>query len=83
MHTTTSTCGSIHDAHVDNEFIDDCPFCGGIAHLQHTWTASYWVECDDCGAEISDPSTNFGDDKDKRQHIYSARRAIKAWNRRA
>ena len=28
MHTTTQ--GSIHDAHIDGEFIDDCPFCGSI-----------------------------------------------------
>ena len=78
MHTSTSPCGTIHDAAPDHEFIDDCPFCGGIATLTHTWTAHYWVECGDCGAEVSDPSTDCSDDHDKREHIYSARRAIKS-----
>ena len=58
-----------------------CPFCGSkTAELANTHTASYWVECGTCGAEIHDQKTSRGDGM--RAHRASAFRAIEAWNRR-
>lgn len=58
-----------------------CPFCGFPGNLEHTWTASYWIECEGCGAQVhgQDP---VGEAYDRRAHIAGARSAIKAWNSR-
>lgn len=59
-----------------------CPFCGEKdADLHNTHTASYWIECGTCGAEIHDPKTGSSDTM--RSHRNSAFRAIAAWNTRA
>lgn len=65
-----------------------CPFCGsGEVALRNTWTASYWVACDDCGAEVhggdkgvrrfKDPDRNY------KAHERAKALALAAWNRRA
>jgi hypothetical protein len=38
-----------------------CPFCGGMADYANTWTPSFWIECQECGAEVSDGDGLFGD----------------------
>ena len=59
-----------------------CPFCGcSDIELTHTWTAHYWMECTGCGAEVSDPKSG-GNHRNPKAHIASAKRALKAWNRR-
>ena len=57
-----------------------CPFCGGEGKLEHTWTASYWIECVDCDAEVS--GTWSGDASKPQDHKKAARSAVTAWNRR-
>jgi len=61
-----------------------CPFCGGSAELQNTWTPSYWVECIDCEAQVHDPDSAWVrcDAEMKSKHTASAKRAVKAWNKR-
>ena len=59
-----------------------CPFCGGRAGLHHTWTASYWLECGECGAEMHDTG-RIGSHDSKAAHLASARRVVRTWNRRA
>ncbi len=58
-----------------------CPFCGGAnLELQNTWTPCYWIECQVCGVQMSDPG--FNRKHTPRGHAASKRAAIKAWNRR-
>lgn len=57
-----------------------CPFCGGAGKLEHTWTASYWIECEDCEAQAS--GTWSGDASKPQDHKRAVRSAIDAWNRR-
>lgn len=57
-----------------------CPFCGGEARLEHTWTASYWIECVECNAQ-ADGSWS-GDASKPQDHRRAAQSAIDAWNRR-
>lgn len=58
-----------------------CPFCAHkSAVLANTWTPHYWVECDSCGAEISDPRSARSDSL--AAHRASAMRAIAAWQGR-
>lgn len=60
-----------------------CPFCGsGLVTLEHTHTASYWLECEGCGAEMHDIG-NIGKSDSKPAHLASVRRVLKAWKRRA
>lgn len=73
--------GSVIDVELDGEEVKPCPFCGGAAELSHTWTACYWMECEHCGAEISDPEAD-GDDQSPASHMLSAERALAAWNAR-
>ena len=57
-----------------------CPFCGHVPELNNTHTPSYWMECNGCGCEISDPRHATGEGE--RSHRASALRAIKAWQDR-
>lgn len=59
-----------------------CPFCGSEdLELNNTHTACYWVECSQCGAEVS--GTAIYSDSDKPEdHLEAAKSAISAWNRR-
>lgn len=61
--------------------LSSCPFCGGEAKLEHTWTASYWIECESCEATAS--GTWSGDASKPADHKRAAQSAINAWNRRA
>lgn len=57
-----------------------CPFCGSRdIELQHTWTASYWLECKVCGCELHD-NGRIGSHANPECHLTSARRVIKRWN---
>lgn len=58
-----------------------CPFCGGKAELENTWTAHYWVECKGCGAQMSDMALNRNAD-DLADHKASMNDASHAWNKR-
>lgn len=58
-----------------------CPFCGGRAELTHTWTAHYWIECQDCEAEV--PGQFSGKEHREADHRRAAESAIDAWNQRA
>lgn len=60
----------------------DCPFCGHPhPSLEHTWTASYWLECVGCGAEVHD-NGRIGGAESQSAHLASARRVVKRWNTR-
>lgn len=69
------------DVELTHELILPCPFCGSNPKLEHTWTASYWIECEDCGASVGDPRIS-GDPENRRSHMASAKRALNAWNSR-
>ena len=58
-----------------------CPFCGcAVLELSNTHTASYWIECTNCGAQVTGEPF-YGDDK-ALNHLLAKRSAVKAWNRR-
>jgi transcription elongation factor Elf1 len=58
-----------------------CPFCNGHAHLENTWTASYWVECEDCLGQVSEQGVDRNPD-DTDHHKASMDAAAAAWNKR-
>lgn len=63
-----------------------CPFCGSAnLELGNTWTACYWIMCDDCTAEVH--GEPFGEDDGKghyrvRAHRKAKASAIEKWNTR-
>ncbi len=59
-----------------------CPFCGGNAQLDNTWTAHYWVECTSCEAQVADPAIEFLDHQNISHHRQSMNQAAVAWNTR-
>lgn len=74
--------GIFHAVITENDHVEKCPFCGSDDIIvQNTWTASYWVECSDCGAEMHTQSSGDHDNKD--HHLREARAALDAWNVRA
>lgn len=71
----------------ESKMIRRCPFCGERERLSinNTHTASYWVSCDGCGAEVHGES--FGkhlrsDQLTLREHKLAKKSALAAWNRR-
>ena len=42
--------------------LEECPFCDGNPRVVHTWTASYWIECD-CGIQYHLPDEIGEDDE--------------------
>lgn len=64
-----------------------CPFCGNRElEVTNTHTASYWVECLECGAEVSGEYGGDGFQTEtafRAGHELALRSAVKAWNRRA
>lgn len=68
------------DAELKSAHLAPCPFCGGAGKLEHTWTASYWIECEDCDAQADGPWS--GDASKPQDHKRAAQSAIDAWNRR-
>ncbi|MBC8719260.1 Lar family restriction alleviation protein [Ochrobactrum sp. Marseille-Q0166] len=43
-----------------------CPFCGGTnVDVSNTWTPSFWVECDDCSAQVHGESFQGPERKDR------------------
>ena len=71
---------------LDNRLsVRSCPFCGHSAELQNTHTPCYWVECSNCGAQITADIHSYRNEKEhysKKLHKESALRAIELWNRR-
>jgi Lar family restriction alleviation protein len=66
-----------------------CPFCGGEeVELTHSLTASYSIECANCGAQV--PGQYGGElcpgtanpDHDNDAHLAAAKDALAAWNSR-
>ncbi|WP_273794610.1 hypothetical protein [Brucella intermedia] len=50
----------------DHFFLDVCPFCGGNdVDLANTWTPSFWVECEDCSAQVHGEAFEGPDRKDR------------------
>ena len=70
----------------DHPNLRPCPFCGSDSVImEHTWTPSYWVECEDCGARVSDNRSRTWDNPDLISlafHKRSMRYAAEAWNSR-
>jgi Lar family restriction alleviation protein len=68
----------------ERDHLRACPFCGGSdLALENTHTASYWIACNDCGAQV--PGKAFGRDlaSDKLKMSHHARAkasAINVWN---
>lgn len=58
-----------------------CPFCGSAAEIENTHTPSYWVECTECGCQMSDQLSHDLYD-DIPTHMVSITNACKAWNTR-
>ena len=59
-----------------------CPFCGSDdIELQNTWTAAYWLQCQECGVKMSDPGMDR-DPNSLKDHQASKAGALAAWNRR-
>lgn len=78
----TKTQGTTIDAIPTDEEVFPCPFCGSEnVRLVHTWTAAYWVECENCGAQVDGDS--YPHDRSEEDHRLSAQSAIEAWNKRA
>lgn len=59
-----------------------CPFCGSTEiELCNTWTASYWMKCQNCGCQMDDPNES-GDPSLLADHEVSKSAVIKVWNTR-
>jgi Lar family restriction alleviation protein len=59
-----------------------CPFCGSTdLELQNTHTPHYWIECQGCEAQVSDPG--HGRRNTLPAHRASKAAVLAAWNRRA
>lgn len=64
--------------------LNPCPFCGSTdVELTHTWTAAYWVECQDCGATRHGECPDHIDHYSEADHMQCAASAVVGWNRRA
>jgi len=63
-----------------------CPFCGSTElELANTWTPSYWVECNCCGATKPGQAANWKTNDqayDRSRHVKAAISAVDAWNSR-
>ncbi len=58
-----------------------CPFCGcRDPELANTHTASYWMQCPECGAEVH--GETFPGPTPGARHRASADSAIAKWNAR-
>lgn len=48
------------------QMLKPCPFCGGSnVDLANTWTPSFWIECDDCSAQVHGDSFEGPERKDR------------------
>ena len=67
-----------------DEQVEACPFCGswGIA-LCNTHNSAYWMECQNCGAQVDGQSfADYADGNEDYNHLKSARSALDTWNHR-
>jgi len=66
---------------LEEEEVNSCPFCGSVdIALCNTHTAAYWMECQDCGAEIDGKS--YANSNTAESHLASAKSALANWNHR-
>ena len=67
---------------LEDETVSSCPFCGsGDIAMCNTHKAFYWMECQNCGAQVD--GRNYGDLNDDESHLEAARSALATWNHRA
>ena len=72
---------TLHAVQDGVETLKPCPFCGSTnLGLKNTHTAAYWVECFDCGAQVSGDS--YPDPEQVISHSRAAASALDYWNRR-
>jgi len=81
-------CRVIHNLRLEpGDCVLPCPFCGSAdVELRNTHTASYWMACNECGAEHHGGKA-FGRNIESsyltlRHHQLAKVSALKAWNRR-
>ena len=55
--------------------LQDCPYCGGPAWLEHVGGWCCYVECADCGAQT--PHMEYKDEKSKKA---AEEGSVNAWN---
>ena len=55
--------------------LQDCPYCGGPAWLEHVGGWCCYVECADCGAQT--PHMEYSDEKSKKA---AEEGSVNAWN---
>jgi len=68
-----------------DELVEPCPFCGSkdIA-LCNTHNSSYWMECQNCDAQVHGRSfVDYADGNKDYRHIWAARSALDTWNHRS
>ena len=67
-----------------DERVEPCPFCGSNdVALCNTHNSAYWMECQNCGAQVDGQSfAGFADGNEDEKHLESARSAISTWNHR-
>ncbi|GAI75176.1 unnamed protein product, partial [marine sediment metagenome] len=74
--------GVLKHVELEKEEIKPCPFCGSAdIAIENTHTALYWMECQNCGAQVD--GKNYGDLNDDESHLEAARSALATWNHRA
>jgi Lar family restriction alleviation protein len=79
---TAAKEGNLHLELEPTDLVSPCPFCGSKdIELQNTWTASYWIMCQSCGARVSDPGMERNPEL-YADHQASKAAALTAWNTR-
>ena len=86
IHDLEYTHGPLSSADVEalESRLKPCPFCGGAGRLGNTWTAYYSVQCkrESCEAEIHGIAAEDSTSRRHDDHLFSARHAVRRWNRR-
>ena len=63
------------------DILKPCPFCGSSElELCNTWTALYWIECRNCGAQVD--GIAYPNDERPDDHQEAKQSAIEFWNTR-
>lgn len=68
-----------------DEPVEPCPFCGSTdIALCNTHNSAYWMECQNCGAQVAGKSfAGHADGNEDCNHFKAARSALDTWNHRA
>lgn len=76
--------GGTKHVQLTDEEIKPCPFCGSDdIELCNTHTAAYWMECQECSAQVDGKSYEGASGKEEENHLMSAESAVQKWNCRA